>query len=205
MHKRMIARISKIIALLILSSCFILLLLSGIDFYIIQPTFKLLEEQQALEDGRRVTSAIVHENSNLGDLANDWATWDDTYIFTQDHNRKYIQANCADFALLSETSNIDLFFIFDQAGRILVQGGYQPDLQEQVDAAGIYSFMSPEMAASIVALPSKETRSQTLMYHLSTHISNIGNQIRESWTRDALNLRSFSSISNGLSLWYASA
>ena len=33
--------------------------------------------------------------------------------------------------------------------------------------------MSPEMAASVVALPSEEAHSEALLYHLSTRISNI--------------------------------
>ena len=54
----------------------------------------------------------------------------------------------------------------------MAHGGHK-DLQEQIDAASIYSLMSPEMAASIVALPSEEARSEALLYHLSTRISNI--------------------------------
>ena len=133
MPKKKIARIIQGITLLCLGLGFIFLLLSSIDFYIIQPTFQLLEEQQAIEDGNRIRSAIVHENSNMGDIANDWAIWDDTYGFAQNQNDGYVKSNCADFAILSKNSNIDLLVIFDRKGRILIQGGYQPDLKQSVD------------------------------------------------------------------------
>jgi hypothetical protein len=56
----------------------------------------------------------------------------------------------------------------------LAHGGHK-DLQEQVDAAGIYSLMSPEMAASVVALPSKRLahrHSCTICQHASQTSAN---------------------------------
>ncbi|MCP4340524.1 MAG: PAS domain S-box protein [Desulfobulbaceae bacterium] len=133
MQNNLTARIASEIALLFLGLIIVILLLLGIDLHIIQPTFQDLEKKQAIEDGNRVKSAIENEIGNIGNLAIDWANWDDTYSFAQDHNRRYIESNYPDPADLSKNSKVDLFAIFDQRGRSLIQGNYHPDINQQVE------------------------------------------------------------------------
>jgi PAS domain S-box-containing protein len=132
MQNNSIARIASGLALLFLGLTIVILLLWGIDFHIIKPAFQDLAEKQAVEDGNRVKSAIENEIDNVGNLAIDWARWDDTYIFAQEHNRSYIESNYPNPAYLSQNSNVDLIAIFDQRGQILLQGNYHPEINQQV-------------------------------------------------------------------------
>ncbi|MFT5700077.1 MAG: two-component system cell cycle sensor histidine kinase/response regulator CckA [Desulforhopalus sp.] len=133
MQNNSITRIVSGITLLFFGLTIVILLLWGIDFYITQPTFQDLEKKQTLEDGNRVKSAIENEIDNIGKLAIDWASWDDTYIFVQDHNPRYIESNYPDAMTFSQNSSVDLFAIFDQSGQSLIQGNFHPDFNKQID------------------------------------------------------------------------
>ncbi len=55
--------------------------------------FENIEEQMMREDTGRATRALTARLDKLKGKTIDWAQWDDTYQFIQDHNQDYITAN----------------------------------------------------------------------------------------------------------------
>ncbi|WP_035246368.1 CHASE4 domain-containing protein [Desulfogranum mediterraneum] len=139
------------VALLSLGLIVVVLLLWGINGYIIQPAFLRLEEKQALEDAGRVRSALDGEIANLGTVAIDWANWDDTYAFAQDQNPDYVQSNYPVPATLSRDSKVDLLAIFDRSGRRLLLGNYHPGVKKQL-GLDIFSGSVPPVFALLEPL-----------------------------------------------------
>lgn len=60
---------------------------------IVYPSFEALERRRAEDDVARVAEALQREAEHLDNLCHDWAAWDDTYRFVQDHNADYVSAN----------------------------------------------------------------------------------------------------------------
>ena len=58
-----------------------LLVIWGVNHWIVQPAFVELERAQALEDGARARAAIQGELRQLDYKLGDWAEWDDAYAF----------------------------------------------------------------------------------------------------------------------------
>lgn len=85
----------------------------GIQRFLILPSFQTLEREEALSDMDRAAQAIHGEIQHLTEFATDWATWDDTYQFAQDHNSAYRNANLNIEAL--KNLQVNLLYIFDAA------------------------------------------------------------------------------------------
>jgi PAS domain S-box-containing protein len=68
---------------------------------------------------KRLTHNLNTVLSNLNNNVNDWAKWDDTYLFTQNNNTQYIESNIVNDTF--ENLQVNLMLFFDQKG-ILVYG-----------------------------------------------------------------------------------
>ncbi|MEL7669027.1 CHASE4 domain-containing protein [Methanobacterium sp.] len=89
--------------------------------------FQTLEEQNTLQNIQLATNVLSGEISDLNKTINDWAVWDDTYIFIQNHNSRYIQSN-----LLNSTFTdlkLNLVIYVDNSGNIVY--GKEFDLQKK--------------------------------------------------------------------------
>ncbi len=84
-----------------------------------QPVFQRLEQSQAIDDSKRVQSAIENEFASPAGATNDRASWDDTYTFAK-HSHDYIESSYPVPALLSENSKVDLLAIYDRKGREMI-------------------------------------------------------------------------------------
>ena len=74
-----------------------------------------LEINEAAKDMRRVTAAMMREQTHLHLLDRDWAYWDDTYNFAADLNREYMDSN-----LLYETfrdNRTNIIHYYDPEGK----------------------------------------------------------------------------------------
>lgn len=65
----------------------------------------------------RVIEAIKSQIDGIDIIAHDWASWDDTYEFVQDHNQEYLKSNLTE--TLFTTLNIDFLHIIDAKGNII--------------------------------------------------------------------------------------
>ena len=89
--------------------------------------FQTLEEQNTLQNIQLATNVLSGEISDLNKTINDWAVWDDTYIFIQNHNSRYVQSN-----LLNSTFTdlkLNLIVYVDSSGNIVY--GKEFDLQKK--------------------------------------------------------------------------
>jgi two-component system, NtrC family, sensor kinase len=64
----------------------------AIQHLLIAPSFRSLEESEALADWQRCRQAIDRELQTLDYLCFDWSAWDDTYTYIQDKNPDFFGA-----------------------------------------------------------------------------------------------------------------
>ncbi len=103
----------------------------GVQRLFILPSFQTLEREAAGRNMDRVAQAIEREIQLLGVSATDWATWDDTYRFVQDHNATYREANLNPNALKS--LEVNFLGIVDTAGTIAWAMGFDLRAEEPID------------------------------------------------------------------------
>lgn len=144
------SRLFQGIALVLLGLTLVFLLLWWINSRIVQPAFQKMEYHQALDDAERVKAGVEEQLSSLGRIANDWASWDDTYEFAKDRNRQYIASNCPDVAFLSRNSNVDLLAIYDRQKQEIFKGIFHPEIGKEVR---IQSFSGEKPAVLSLLAP----------------------------------------------------
>jgi signal transduction histidine kinase len=89
--------------------------------------FARIEGLLARDNLQRVINDLADEAEALAATAGDWAQWDETYAFVQDHNEDYVRSN-----LMSETFStlrLNAMAFVDLAGGIVYAEGY--DLRNQ--------------------------------------------------------------------------
>jgi len=99
--------------------CFIVMV--GIGYGILEWTMmnsiKEFEEISVNENLSRVQNSIKENISYLEIIAADWGGWDDTYFFTQNNNRDYIESNYQDESFIN--LGVHFIAIADENGKIL--------------------------------------------------------------------------------------
>ncbi len=95
--------------------------------------FNELETDEIRADALRLHTALQNELDDLGALCADWAAWDDTYQFMQDHNPQYLASNWVDgtFANLE----LNLAVLYDVQGNILYQNVFDLDAQQSASVS----------------------------------------------------------------------
>ena len=89
--------------------------------------FQTLEEQNTLQNIQLATNALSGEISDLNKTINDWAVWDDTYMFMQNRNSEYIHSNLLNSTF--EGLKLNLILYIDNSGNIIY--GKEFDLQTE--------------------------------------------------------------------------
>ena len=79
--------------------------------------FQTFEEQNTIQNIQLATNALSGEISDLNGTVNDWAVWDDTYTFIQNHNLEYIQSNLVNSTFTQ--LNLDLIVYMDNNGNMV--------------------------------------------------------------------------------------
>ncbi len=88
-----------------------------IQNWVILPSFRVLERDEAIEDFTRCTNAIQREVEYLNDLCHDWSAWDDLYAFVEDRNPTFEKANLVDNQFTE--SRVNLIYILNTAGQVV--------------------------------------------------------------------------------------
>lgn len=107
----------KIFSILII----LLVLMSATDYlidkHLIFHNYIALEQDQVKKDLKRCVAALKVEIDHLNTVADDWAIWDDSYQFLQDHNADYIESNLV--PLTFTDNNLNLIHYYDLKGALV--------------------------------------------------------------------------------------
>lgn len=102
------------------------LLFFGMHYYLshsITRGYLELEAAQAAVDIARAKNVYQDEFEHLIEKSGDWARWDDSYKFVQDHDRSFIDSNLVGSVL--QDMQLDFIVLFDNKGRYVY--GIQAD------------------------------------------------------------------------------
>jgi PAS domain S-box-containing protein len=97
------------------------------SYIILFQGIKTFEKSEVIQNVERVQNVLSFEAANLGDLALDYAQWDDTCDFVVNRNPAYIESNYVDATF--STHNINVLMIQNLKGEILYSKGF--DCQTQ--------------------------------------------------------------------------
>ena len=125
-------RILRPAAIILAVLAMIAAVLTGVDQLLVQPAFRTLEHEQAIEDSNRVVAALHNELAELTGLAIDWAHWDEAFTFAQGTNPLFHTTNYTQASILSRDSGIDALAIVDRSGRLLLHEAYDPTARKEV-------------------------------------------------------------------------
>jgi PAS domain S-box-containing protein len=122
----------KIKVLLIITAVFICAV--GLIYAVSRLTFiKGLEEIEEQNTSVQVEQAVGVLTYLINDLESDtadWASWDDTYEFIQDHNQEYIESNLVDETFTTLKLNTMLFI--DHLGNIVYSKAYDIESEKEI-------------------------------------------------------------------------
>lgn len=91
--------------------------------------FVRLENQQARRDTERALAALLDDLNGLEMTAGDWAAWDDTYAFIQDHNEAYVRSNLVDGTFVQ--NRLNLLLLVDSSGKMVFGRGFDLTSEEE--------------------------------------------------------------------------
>lgn len=89
---------------------------------ILLSSFARLEEKSTRRNVRRVKEALQEETTELSNLTEDWAAWNDTYEFIEDRNEDFFQGNLT--ATTFTNLQINYLLLFDRKGQRIYGEGY---------------------------------------------------------------------------------
>ncbi len=101
-----------------------LLLLLVVSVLTFAPRTYLLEQFEAFQqreverDIAMICYALDTEENSLNRICEDWAEWDDMYLFTQDKNQQFIASNLQE-EYLGGTLKLDIFLLYNRDKQIL--------------------------------------------------------------------------------------
>jgi PAS domain S-box-containing protein len=98
------------------------------------------DRQIAVNTLKQTQFVINNELSHLGNVADDWASWTDTYNFVKNNNSDYISSNLGDETF--QKLSLGLMVFIDNSGKIVYGKAY--DLQNQAEI-----LLSSELARYI--------------------------------------------------------
>ncbi len=112
---------SKAIIIIFLLCIVIFGSLHVISSFLIQPSYKAIENQENEKSINQTLSTINYRLSELEGNAIDYSAWDDTYIFVQDANQEYIDKN---LDTVFENLNLNIVVIMDNTGNVVYSQSY---------------------------------------------------------------------------------
>jgi PAS domain S-box-containing protein len=109
----------------------LLLLLLGVSARVVFRSFAELERQETIQSVERVRKALAAELTEIDRAARDWAGWDDTYTFVDDHNEAYISANLTKDSI--RNLGTELIVYVDATGQAVFAKRWDPEADELLD------------------------------------------------------------------------
>jgi two-component system NtrC family sensor kinase len=140
--------------------------LFGIFTYAVQqqvilPSFLALETKEAQQGMGRTVEAIRREIDALAQPAGDWASWDDTYRFLEDHNAQFRDSNLTKIGVF-DLLGVDLLYFIDTAGEVVWSVAYNRESGEEIHLAELNDTRIP-LDHPLTTQPDGDTISGGLM------------------------------------------
>ncbi len=126
----------KSLLLLVLALIALITFLFVTSHIILLGSYLQLEEKLAQRNIERVQNSLTNELDSLDSVAKDWAVWDDTYVYIQDHNEEYQKSN-----LVPDTFTqlrINLMAFVQGNGQIVYAGHFDRDSAEARNFPGLF-------------------------------------------------------------------
>jgi len=95
----------------------------AISLSVVPSGFDRVEQQAAKKDVRTMLNSLEEYLKQLHNKVHDWATWDNTYFFMQDHNQAFIDAYIAKTGTFSGLKIHFIIFV-DTDGKIFFKDAY---------------------------------------------------------------------------------
>jgi len=109
-----------------------LLIHFAVQTLVISPTFTKLEEDEAIKNMGRCTSALDREVQGLERMVTDWSAWDDSYRFVDDLNEEFIKANLSSQTF--QQNNINLMAFLNNQGDVVWMNYFDLDTREPLSS-----------------------------------------------------------------------
>ncbi|MEK7816701.1 MAG: CHASE4 domain-containing protein [Actinomycetota bacterium] len=126
--------------------------------------FSDVEAESVRESIDHVEYTLQNEMTTLGNITRDWAGWDDTYAFIEDHNEEYVESNLMlDSSFVNNRVNLMVFV--NSAGETVYSKGFDlleektapvPENMQQYLAPGSLLLQKPDAMngiSGIIMLP----------------------------------------------------
>ncbi|MBI4858617.1 MAG: diguanylate cyclase [Acetobacterium woodii] len=112
----------KTIIIALCSAAVLLGITYGIFYWVFYGYVDTAQRNQIDKDFRMVETIIANEKDNLNSILKDWAYWDDTYNFINDHNPDYVKANLNEASL--ENLSLNMMLFINQTGEVVGYGDF---------------------------------------------------------------------------------
>ncbi len=151
---------AQITTLLIALSVILVATTYAVESLIVMPAFVRLERHGADRNIDQCVNALERELDGLSNIANDWASWDDSYQYVQDHNETFAKVNLVDQAFSS--THINLICILDQDRRIVWGESRDMKTLELINVPDLFQIIEGK-ASSITQHQSTDDFNQGLL------------------------------------------
>lgn len=116
-QKRFISLKTKTILLLLGVFFFMFVGTTGILSTVMLHRFETIEKKDITDHMTRTQNTIQEKIDRLEKIAFDWGVWDDTYVFIEDNNQKYHDANLVEDVFTNLDINVMIFL--DDQGQVV--------------------------------------------------------------------------------------
>lgn len=103
---------------------------------VVMPTFVELERTGAERNISRCIDALKSDVESLSNTTNDWASWDESYQYIQDHNAAFEAANLVDESL--RNADLNLICYVDLAGRVVWSDVREIETLKKIDVPDLF-------------------------------------------------------------------
>lgn len=129
----------------------------AIQRMVVEPSFRQLEHEDAIEDWQRCQNALARDNEALSALCFDWGSWDDAYTFVQDKNPAFIEANLANEDWFTD-QKIDVLYFCKPDGTVYWRRVTDSPSGEPTTLAWMPSDRLPSEHPLLAVEPTKESK-----------------------------------------------
>jgi diguanylate cyclase (GGDEF)-like protein/PAS domain S-box-containing protein len=131
----------KPITIIIASFSILILSLFIISRLTLLRSFISIEEEGTRKNVQRVLDALSGDINAFQRVANDYATWDDSYEFIRNTNRRYISANLIDTTFIN--LKLNLIAYYDTAGRLVFSKAFDLHSSKPTSVPELFSRALP--------------------------------------------------------------